>query len=187
MRQKQNTSCNSFAQVFIYEAAATSGMTNHVSRRRLCSTIATGTIVNATAGCLGSRADEESDSPCEVGTAALEAVYSGEFETAAGYIPYEYGDDVDRAAVEADLEAQFAETAARYDLESVTCGESTAQNETANELSYLLEADVARAPLIEYEITLEHDEETTTHQRELLLVEIDNTWYAAIDEHETGG
>ncbi|WP_440763524.1 DUF7382 domain-containing protein [Natronorubrum sp. DTA7] len=184
-------------------------MDDRISRRRLLSTAAAGSLTVGVAGCLDEFGSESSDdddddatadagnSPenadddlsdedetyataCEAGTEFLETTFEGEFEAAGDYYPHEYLAEYDREYFVDYLEGRFGDAAEEYDLTATNCAESTDDHDMIEAARDELDAEVTAGEWLTYELDLETDEEAVSELLDVLAIEIEGTWYAGV-------
>ncbi|WP_440770832.1 DUF7382 domain-containing protein [Natronorubrum sp. DTA28] len=184
-------------------------MGDRISRRRLLSTAAAGSLTVGVAGCLDEFRSESSDdddddttadagsgpengdddpadedetyaTACEAGTGFLETTFEGEFEGAGEYYPHEYLGEYDREFFVDYLEDRFADAAEDYDLTDANCVESTDDHDVIEAARDELDTEVTAGEWLTYELDLEADEEVVSELMDVLAIEIEGTWYAGV-------
>ena len=182
-------------------------MDDRISRRRLLSTAAAGSLTVGVAGCLdefGSESSDDDEAPsdagsgpengnddssngdetyataCEAGTGFLETTFDGEFEAAGEYYPHEYLAEHDREYFVEYLEDRFADAVEDYDLTAANCAESADDHDVIEAADGELDAEVTDGEWLTYELDLEADEEAVSELIDVLALEIEGTWYAGV-------
>ncbi|SDK78034.1 DUF7382 domain-containing protein [Natronorubrum texcoconense] len=182
-------------------------MDDRISRRRLLSTAAAGSLTVGVAGCLDGFGSESSDdddattdagsgpengdddpadedesyaTACEAGTGFLETTFEGEFEAAGEYYPHEYLEEYDREFFVDYLEGRFAHAVDNYDLTAANCAESTDDHDVIEAARDELDVEVTAGEWLTYELDLETDGETASELMDVLALEIEGTWYAGV-------